>query len=186
MKWFFVENFDIETDLSREEIINRIKSVSRPKHNIVDTLNPDHVFKDGYKKYVGTINDSDFRLKRRYYTVGARGTATTMGLIIRGQITGNLSKQVLHLKFTAPSSNILWLLFPPLWMAIGFGVGMDDAYFHHIPVITLVVLLLLVYLYRLVLSRFRYKAKNVRDEFDLLLNGANRGGATFQTWFTKG
>ena len=170
MKWLFVENFDIETGLSHEEIINKIKMVSRPKHGILYALNPDHIFEDRYKKYVGTINDSDFRFKKRYYTVGSRGTAITMGLIIHGKITDDFYKRVLHLKFTAPPSNLLWFLFPPLWLLLGLTEYLDSTYLHSIPVLTVVVLLLLVYLYRLALARFRYNAKNTRNDFDILLN----------------
>ena len=172
MNWRFVYFFDIETNLSAAEVVNRLQSVSRPKKNIVQTLNPDEMFTGEYKEYIGNVDDTGFRLQKRYYTTRSR----TMGLILKGTIEERSGQTLIHVRCTPPLSNLLWFVFPPLWMMIGFCIAWDYSLLHKVPLFTLLCLLLLTYLYRVVLAQFTRRASDNKEYFERLLQKqTNRG-----------
>ncbi len=108
MKWWFLEHADIGTTLPAAVAMERIRTIARDRHGLIDTLNPDHRFDDGYKLYVGTIGTDGFMVKRRYVYATGRGSSQGMGLVIKGRIEDTSSGRVLHLRFTAPAINLLW------------------------------------------------------------------------------
>ncbi len=171
MKWWFFEQADITTSLPAAAAMERISTIARNRHGIIDTLNPDHQFNDQYKLYVGTIGAVDFRVKRRYAYATARGSSQSMGLVIKGQLEDTFKQRVLHLRFTVPASNLLWFLFPPLWMMVGAAYAADTAYFKGIPVVTLLAFALIFYLYWLVLAQFRRKVRGATADFQAALQG---------------
>ena len=171
MKWWFLEKATIATSLSDTQVMERILTIARPKHRILDTLNPDHTFADTYKIYVGTIGENRFRVKRSYYTMGRQGRASSIGLVVVGNIERSGQGNTLYLRFTVPAINLLWLLFPPLWMLILAAYAADHGFLHGIPVFTLVVLLLLFYLYWVVLAQFRGHAKGALADFQQAMEG---------------
>ncbi len=172
MKWWFLEKATIaETTLSDSEVRERILTIARPKHRILDTLNPDHTFADDYKTYVGTIGENSFRVKRGYSTMGTRGRVSSVGLVVIGHIGGSHQNATLDLRFTVPAINLLWFLFPPLWMLVFVAYAADYGFLHGIPVFTLLVLLLLFYLYWMVLAQFRRHAKQALADFQQAMDG---------------
>jgi hypothetical protein len=169
MKWWFSEKADIDTVLPTAAVMEKVKSIARNQHGILDSLNPDHQFNDDYKLYVGAIGERDFRVKRKYGYVTSHGSGRTMSLIVNGRLEDNFSRRTLHLRFTVPATNLLWLLFPPLWMMIGAAYAADISWFRGIPAITLLALLLIFYLYWLVLAQFRRKVRDATTDFERVL-----------------
>jgi hypothetical protein len=168
MKWWFHETVSMPTALPAREIMDRIRTISRPHHSLTDTLDPDHTFEDNYKIYVGKINERDFRVKRSYYTLTSRGRGRTMGLMVIGHVIAS----TLYLRFTVPAINLLWLLFPPLWMLVGGAYALDYFFLRGIPVFTLVAVLLVFYMYWVVLAQFRRHARQAVDDFKKALNNS--------------
>ena len=169
MKWWFFEQADIETTLPAAAVMEQIKTIARDRHGLIDTLNPDHQFNDDYKVYVGTIGAEDFRVKRRYVYATGRGTSQSMGVVIKGHLEDAFNGRVLHLRFTPPVSNLLWFLFPPLYMMLGAAYAADVAFLKGIPVITLLAFMLLFYLYWVVLASFRGKVLDAIADFQAVL-----------------
>lgn len=180
MNWRFVYLFDIETTLPATEVANKLQSVSRRQRSFLQALNPDKMFAGEYKEYIGDVDASGFRLKKKYYT--AKGT--TMGVMLYGTIKERGSQTIIHVKCSPPRINLLWLLFPPFWMMIGGCVALDQQFFHKVPVLTLVCLLLLAYFYRIVLAQFTSNCNDNKEHLEHLFKEQTNSGIFIKSFFS--